>query len=147
VAANSSRQKERVVRAAQVPITGAGLTALRSIERNGPMAVSELARKVRVDLSTMSRQLRPLEAAGLVARTADPDDGRVAWLTVTAKGQKVLARVDRAVIEDFDAALADWTDGDRAQLASLLDRFRAGLVHNRAIEADETVQRGSGATT
>ncbi len=130
------------------------MTALRSLERNGPIAVSELARKVRVDLSTMSRQLRPLEAAGLIARTSDPGDGRVAWLAVTTKGTRVLARVDRAVIDDFDAALGDWTEADRAQLASFLDRFRAGLVSNRAIEAGETgagahpsVPRASGATT
>ena len=122
--------------AARVPITGAGLTALRGIERDGPIAVSALAAKVRVDLSTMSRQLRPLEAAGLVARASDPNDGRVARITVTEKGRAVLERVDEAVLEDFDAALADWSGADRAQLAALLHRFRAGLVRNRAAEAE-----------
>jgi DNA-binding MarR family transcriptional regulator len=125
------------VRAAGVPITGAGLTALRGIDRHGPIVVSDLARKVRVDLSTMSRQLRPLEAVDLIARSTDPNDGRVAWLTVTGKGRRLLARVDQAVVDDFDAALGDWSDDDRAQLADLLDRFRAGLLHNRAIESGE----------
>jgi DNA-binding MarR family transcriptional regulator len=133
-AANSSRQKERVVRAAGVPITGAGLTALRAIERYGPLAVSELARRVRVDLSTMSRQLRPLETLGLVARSTDPADGRVAWLTVSAKGRNLLARVDQSVVDDFDAALADLSPSDRADLARLLERFQTGLVANRAAE-------------
>jgi DNA-binding MarR family transcriptional regulator len=125
------------VRAAGVPITGAGLTALRGIDRHGPIVVSDLARKVRVDLSTMSRQLRPLEAFDLIARSTDPNDGRVAWLTVTGKGRRLLARFDQAVVDDFDAALGDWSDDDRAQLADLLDRFRAGLLHNRAIESGE----------
>jgi DNA-binding MarR family transcriptional regulator len=133
-AANSSRQKERVVRAAGVPITGAGLTALRSIDRHGPIVVSDLARRVRVDLSTMSRQLRPLENLDLIARDTDPEDGRVAWLTVTGKGRRLLGRVDQAVVDDFGAALADWPEQDRARLAHLLGRFQAGLVANRAAE-------------
>jgi DNA-binding MarR family transcriptional regulator len=138
-AANSSRQKERVVRAAGVPITGAGLTALRAVERHGPLAVSALARRVRVDLSTMSRQLRPLETLGLVARSTDPDDGRVAWLTVSAEGRRLLARVDQAVVDDFDAALADWPASDRTRLAELLARFQAGLVSNRAAESGDAI--------
>jgi len=140
-AAASSRQKERVVRAAGVPITGAGLTALRAVDRHGPIAVSALARRVRVDLSTMSRQLRPLETLGLVVRDTDPDDGRVAWLTISGKGDRLLARVDRAVVDDFDAALAGWPPGDRAQLAQLLARFQAGLVANRATENADGAHR------
>jgi DNA-binding MarR family transcriptional regulator len=123
------------VRAAGVPITGALLTALRAVDRHGPLAVSALARRVRVDLSTMSRQLRPLETLGLVVRSTDPDDGRVAWLTVTAEGRQLLARVDQSVVDDFDAALAGWPASDRTRLADLLARFQAGLVANRAAES------------
>ena len=122
------------MRAAGVPITGAGLTALRSVDRHGPVVVSDLARRVRVDLSTMSRQLRPLETLGLIARTTDPDDGRVAWLTISDKGRRLLGRVDQAVLDDFGAALADWPESDRARLTLLLGRFQAGLVANRAAE-------------
>ena len=122
------------MRAAGVPITGAGLTALRAVDRHGPVVVSDLARRVRVDLSTMSRQLRPLETLGLVARGTDPNDGRVARLTTTAAGRRLLERVDQAVVDDFDVALADWSGADRARLAELLERFRSGLVANRAAE-------------
>jgi len=82
----------------------------------------------------MSRQLRPLEALGLVARSTDPDDGRVAWLTISDKGRRLLGRVDQAVLDDFGAALADWPESDRARLTLLLGRFQAGLVANRAAE-------------
>lgn len=125
------------MRAAGVPITGAGLTALRAVADHGPLAVSELARRVRVDLSTMSRQLPPLEGRGLVARSTDPTDGRVASIAITGKGRRVLERIEQAVIDDFDTALADWPASDRARLALLLARFQGGLVANRAAETPD----------
>jgi len=139
---NSPRQKERVVRAARVPITGAGLTALRAVERHQPVTVSELARRLSLDLSTVSRQLGPLEDEDLVRRETDPDDGRVSALSLTPEGRRLLERVTAAVLADFDAALADWAPADRAQLAALLDRFRDRFAALRTAEAADSDRRG-----
>lgn len=127
-----------MVRAARVPITGAGLTALRGLERYQPITVSALARRLGLDLSTVSRQLCPLEEEGLVQRATDPDDGRVATLSLTPKGRRLLDRVTTAVLEDFDAALADWSPADRSQLATLLNRFRDRFATLRAAEAADS---------
>src|SRR3954470_20130878 len=94
IAANvrSARQRERVMRAAKTPLTRAGLNALRIVERHAPVAVSEIARRLGVDQSTARRQLRPLEEQRLVTRAGDDQDRRVAWLSLTPKGQRVLER-------------------------------------------------------
>ncbi len=67
------------------------LGALRLVERHGPIAVTEVARRLEIDQSNASRQIRALEEQELVGRAVDPDDRRVAHVTVTAAGRKVLA--------------------------------------------------------
>ncbi len=133
--ARSARQRERVVRAARVPLTGAGLLALRTVERYGPVAVTEVARRLEVDQSTASRQIRPLEEQGLVTRATDPADRRSARLAVTPKGRRLLDRVRDVSLNDYAVALGDWPDADRATLAALLDRLRIALLHTRADES------------
>ena len=137
--ARSARQHERVVRAAGVPVTGASLEALRLVARHGPIAVSEVARRLRVGQSTASRQLRPLEDKGLVARSVDPADARVARLSATEEGRAVLARVREVSLNDFDVALGDWASADRKALAELLERFRKALLEARTDETGWSV--------
>ena len=133
--ARSARQHERIVRAVGAPISGSGLLALRVVERHGPIAGSELARRLQVDQSTSSRHIRPLERLGLLGRTADGADRRVAWLKVTPAGQRVLDRARDVALHDFDVALADWTAADRRTLGGLLERLRTSLL---AAEVDES---------
>ena len=113
------------------PITGASMTALQTIERLGPIAMSKLAERLELDQSTLSRQVRPLEEEGLVTRTADANDRRVARLASTAKGSTLLHRMRDVSLNDYDVALRDWPATDRAQLAALLDRFRRALLDVR----------------
>lgn len=143
--ARSARQHERIVRAVGEPISGAGLLALRIIERNAPVAVSDVARRLQVDQSTASRHIRPLEDLGLVTRSADTVDRRIAWLRVTAPGQQVLDRARDVALHDFDAALSGWSTADRSQLASLLERLRRALVSAEVDESGWSV-RHDGAT-
>src|SRR3954447_7632700 len=129
IAANvrSSRQRERVMRAARVPMTRAGLNALRLVERHAPIAISDLARRLGVDQSTASRQLRPLEEQRLVARAVTDDDRRVAWLSLTPKGRRVVERTTEVWLADYELALEDWSAADRATLGELLERLRTDL--------------------
>jgi DNA-binding MarR family transcriptional regulator len=129
VAANvrSARQRERVLHAARVPLTRAGLNVLRIVQRHAPIAVSDLARRLGVDQSTASRQLRPLEEQRLVARAGDDADRRVAWLSLTPRGRRVLERTTEVWLADYEDALTDWSAADRAALAELLDRLRNDL--------------------
>jgi DNA-binding MarR family transcriptional regulator len=124
----SPRQRERLQRALGVSLSETNLGVLRLVQRQGPVAVSEVARRLEVDLSNASRQLRALEDQGLVTRTVDPDDRRVARVAVTAPGRRVLERARAIALNDYAVALDDWSARDRAQLADLLDRFRAALL-------------------
>lgn len=139
-AARSSRQRERLLRAAGTPLTGAGLLAMRVVARRPGVTVSELARALDIDQSTISRQLHPLEAQNLLTRTVDDKDRRVARLTLTTAGRRVLAALGEAAMNDIDVALADFTPEDRRALADLLDRFRSGMLAARIDERGRVVR-------
>jgi DNA-binding MarR family transcriptional regulator len=133
--ARSARQHERMVHAVGVGITGAGLLALRAIERHGPVTASDVARRLQIDQSTASRHLAALAERGFVQRDADPDDGRVSWLRVTAAGQRLLDRARDVALNDFDAALTGWSRDDRRALGELLTRLREALLDAEVDEA------------
>lgn len=133
--ARSPRQRERLLRASGTALTGASLSALGLISRHAPVAVSDLATRLEIDLSTASRQVARLEKLGLVGRSADPSDRRVARLTITARGRRLLDRVREVSLNDFKVALGDWSAADRARFAALLDRFHDGLLR---VQVDDT---------
>lgn len=126
--ARSGRQRERMSKATGVPVTSAGLVALRMVERHGPIAMTELAKRLEVDLSTTSRQVKQLEDLGLVTRTTDSADRRVARLAITRKGRTLQERVRAVALNDFDVAMRTWTTDERATLARMLERLRRDFL-------------------
>jgi DNA-binding MarR family transcriptional regulator len=53
--------------------------------------VTELAERLQLAQSTVTELVRRAEAAGLVKREPSPHDGRVAFLSLTAEGERRLA--------------------------------------------------------
>ncbi|HLW16852.1 MAG TPA: MarR family transcriptional regulator [Actinomycetota bacterium] len=77
---------------AQDQITPSQLSALVSVERDGPVTHGELAALESVQPPTMTRIVAALEEQGLVEREADPADRRVSRLDITAAGRKLLEK-------------------------------------------------------
>ena len=77
---------------AQDQITPSQLSALVSVERDGPVTLGELAGLESVQPPTMTRIVVALEEQGLVLREADPADRRIARVHVTTAGRKLLER-------------------------------------------------------
>jgi len=67
--------------------------ALATIERHGPLSPSEVADRERIKRPTATRIVRHLQAAGLVERVRDPEDGRASILTITSDGRSLLRRL------------------------------------------------------
>lgn len=71
------------------------LSVLFTIAVHEPIRVLDLARREGVGSSTMSRVVRALGEAGLVARTVVVDDGRGVLLTVTPRGHGRIGQITR----------------------------------------------------
>lgn len=71
-------------------VTLSQLSALATVARRGPVSLKELADVERISPPSMTRISTGLEERGLVVRTVDAADRRVARLAITESGRRLL---------------------------------------------------------
>lgn len=102
------------------------------IERaNAALSVSDIAIEIGVDQPRASRLVAQGVELGLLQREADPDDARRTRIALTDSGREHSAHLREAHRASVDAALADFTEAEREQLASLLGRFAEAWQQGR----------------
>lgn len=104
-------------------LQSAGLTtprylALTALSAQPGLSGAALARRCLVTPQTMTGIIAGLAAAGLIARTPDPEHGRVIQTRLTDKGVALLARA-RTSVERVEADMV--RDLDRAEREALAD--------------------------
>jgi DNA-binding MarR family transcriptional regulator len=87
-----TRLARKLRREAEPGITPSMLAALSSVDRQGPLTMSELCAVEQVQPPSMTRIVAALVDVGLVTRESDPSDGRVAWVNATPEGRRLLDR-------------------------------------------------------
>src|SRR6266545_1323023 len=105
-------------------------SALATIDRHGPLTPSELALRERVQRPTVTRMLARLEQSGLVARAADPADGRSCLVSLTPAGRELLGDVRGRKDAYLARLLQELDDDERAALD------RAATILERVLEGD-----------
>jgi DNA-binding MarR family transcriptional regulator len=101
---------------------------LHALQMYGELRLSELAAKLQLDISTVSRHVKQLEGRGLVERADDPDDRRATLLRATTAGLEVLDAGRRRRRELVGRVLAGWPAEDVAVFADLATRFTQDLA-------------------
>jgi DNA-binding MarR family transcriptional regulator len=76
-------------------ITHSQLSALATVVRDGPLQLRDLAAAERVQPPTVTRIVEQLVERGLVERTQDTADRRVAWVGATAEGRALVEQIRR----------------------------------------------------
>lgn len=110
-------------------VTASMLSALSTIERKGPLTLGDLAAIEQVQPPTMTRIIARLEELGLVQRTTDAADRRVAHVAVSGNGARFVARSRTRKDAFLAARLSKLTDTERRTLAAaipLLERLAGG---------------------
>jgi DNA-binding MarR family transcriptional regulator len=83
------------------------------------------------DVSTVSRQVSALVTAGLLAKSADPSDGRASVVSLTQYGREALGRIQAIRSTWFQGLLTDWESPETtefvARLRALGDALDANL--------------------
>jgi DNA-binding MarR family transcriptional regulator len=100
---------------------------LRLLEAEGSESITAIADRLRLDASTVTRQVIAMESAGHVTRRRDAADGRSTIVEATAHGLDTLASTRAARSRVYDDVLRDWSPADRQMLAELLERLNASL--------------------
>ena len=96
-----------------IGLTNGQFSLLVSLNRPKPPGMTSVARLLAMDRTTLTSALKPLRRRGLVRITPDPADRRGRLMTLTAKGQKSLARAVPIWRKTHAAVEALLRDGDR----------------------------------
>ena len=108
----------------QMQLPAAQARLLATIEDNGEARICDLAAVDHCSQPTMTTQVRRLQEAGLVARTADPGDARAVRIRITPDGVRTLnqVRADRAAA--IEPQLAGLEPADRQTLSDAIAVLR-----------------------
>ena len=96
---------------------------LATLRRTGApfeLTPSELAQQTMVTTGAVSKRLDRLEAAGLVTRRENLQDGRGRVVALTASGKASIDNAYEAHLQNEDRLLAHFTAAERKQLERLL---------------------------
>ena len=91
--------------------------------RDGPVRVSDLATRLSLAPSVVSRAIGPLEQEGFVERHQDPADARSWRIALTSSGRRRLAAVHDAYVERLATILQDWDDADIVEADRLMTKL------------------------
>lgn len=124
-----TRLARRLRQEAEAGITPSMLSALSTVDRQGTLTMGDLCAAEQVQPPTMTRIVAALLEAGLIAREADPADGRVAWVRLTPEGRKLLERSRGRKEAYLSKALRDLDPRELATLedaTAILERITGG---------------------
>ncbi|MBO6891123.1 MAG: MarR family transcriptional regulator [Roseibium sp.] len=118
-------------------LSGSGVHAVLEIGLNPGITAKEIAAKLKLEKSTVSRLLKSLEQRGDVVQTRSETDGRVFGLSLTTTGRETFAAIDQFGNNQAHSALARLKGNDPQTVASAMTAY-ADALSDRDAETSET---------
>jgi DNA-binding MarR family transcriptional regulator len=113
--------------------------ALEALGEHGELKMGDLAARMRLSVSTMTRVVDQLVEHGLVRRARSGDDRRVCCVAPTTAGRALLAKISSELLESERAILEKVPAGHRNSVISGLEELSRAIDEWRAVK---TAQRG-----
>jgi len=110
------------------PYSLAEARVLYELARGNAPTASEIGRTLDLDAGYLSRVLRNFEKRGLIRRTASPNDARQSHLTLSPRGRKDFAPLDRRSQREIGAMLGKLTSEDQLRLIAAMNTIQALLA-------------------
>jgi DNA-binding MarR family transcriptional regulator len=98
------------------PVSVSEAHALMELAARDSLRPAELAQRLRLEKSTVSRMIRQLEHRAWVTREPDRTDGRAVRLRLTESGQTAAGKLARARAAKFDPLMHALPDDKRDQI-------------------------------
>jgi DNA-binding MarR family transcriptional regulator len=118
--------------------------ALGSLDRLGAQRITTLAATEGVSQPSMTQLIQRLEQRGLVTRTSDPSDGRVALVSLTEQGRAALAARRERNARTIAQLLAGLPEDDVSTLAeglaAVLPTIRERVLNQVRAAADTNAE-------
>ena len=117
------------------------LEVLDVLRRKGPLAVSEVQRRVRVSSGGATYLVSRLEVRGLVERRTVPGDRRARVAALTPAGEDLAAAAHPAFGERMRRAVSGLGKKDRRALLELLEALEEGCLADERRHAEQRFER------
>lgn len=101
--------------------------ALKELGQEGSLAMTRLAERMRLTISTLTRIVDQLERKGYAKRRRLPADRRIVHVELTTAGRSVLRRIETLIRESECNVLRRLSRGEREGLLTGLRRLNAAL--------------------
>jgi DNA-binding MarR family transcriptional regulator len=124
---NQPVRDEQLLQAADVQIDQILFPLLVAIGRCGPVGVVELADSLGRDYTTVSRQVKKLEAQGLALKQPNAHDRRISEVTLSEQGKTLIERIAVARTRLINQVLAEWAEEEVAALFRLTRKYADSL--------------------
>jgi DNA-binding MarR family transcriptional regulator len=123
------RALERLARRSDIhrDLDRASYLLARTLEATGPISLNDLAGRLGLDATTVTRQVSTMEAQGLVHRRAEPADGRVSLIALAPTGEKKMRAEQRARRARVQELMAGWPKRDQVELGRLLGKLNDAI--------------------
>ncbi|MCX5264478.1 MarR family winged helix-turn-helix transcriptional regulator [Streptomyces sp. NBC_00199] len=132
-----ARMHDRLMGIAGIPLDRAAVALLRQVADSEPQRPGELAQRLGVEASHVTRTVQQLQKAGYVTRAPDPDDRRAQRIQLTEAGRDAVDRIRDAGARGMQLALSDWGREDLGRLAALFHRMADDFLSHAADEESE----------
>ena len=96
---------------------------LITIDRYGPLGVVELADRLGRDYTTVSRQVKRLEAQALVQKKPGATDKRVSEVSTSAQGKALTMKIAQARMTLMNQIFSDWQEDEVGSLFRLVRKY------------------------
>lgn len=101
----------------------ATLSILGAVAARRRVRPSEIALRLAVNQSSVTRQIQKLERLGFVRLQPDPSDGRSCHIVLKAAGRSEMRRLTAIGLNHLALFVHDWEASDVRTLACLLENF------------------------
>ena len=118
-------------RRSEVGVGTVSWRVVATIERHGPLRLSEIAERERVSRPTATTVIKRLEEEGLVCREPDPTDSRSSLVSTTERGSLQLVAWREQLAEGVGGLLEPLPAEDLATLA------RAAEILSRLVDTHD----------
>ncbi len=108
-------------------VSGSQLWILKEVLHAEGIGVSDLAAKLSIHQSTCSQLVDKLARAGLLVKARGADDQRRVFLSVTARGRRILARSPGPAEGVLPEAIAELSQAELVRLHGGLQKIIAAL--------------------
>jgi DNA-binding MarR family transcriptional regulator len=100
---------------------------LRAVSTSEQQSIGSLSAMLRVDLSTMSRNVTLLERKDYLSRSRSAEDGRIVHVRITGKGKRALEALRCDERDVFEHVYERLPAGERPKVVKALELLRSCL--------------------